>query len=413
MDDVELKIRRTAPILDQILRGLASSSSRGAARASKYVVTISSMLLNLQSQRVNSLQMMTALYLHGTNTPKRTITALATTGLSVSYSTLQIALQNLTKEHIENIVLMMEGCTYFFVWDNINIAERKLDQRVGNKDDFISGTTSSIAFDKDLRDLNTMHTPEGALTLDIYDLDDEHCVSYRAACQYHLFKILKRYSSNFNAVNIPVPVVDVLHPKKTLILPLPAMRIDQASTEGNNRVINSIKKTLRLTNADCENNQIVIAGDMLTVTRIESLQGEKEEDVTAFDRMEWAVPVLGLFHLQMNICNTILVTHFGNENTRGSLASFEQLLGRKRVNPESSDHHAKDEFLQHVFDAMVLQLWHTELGSTKLDDLDTKVGQMVTKVLIIASWIRPPSPRTILSEEAKERQRVKEQAMEE
>ncbi|KAF9309185.1 hypothetical protein BG006_005148, partial [Podila minutissima] len=82
MDDVEKKIRRTAPILDQILRGLASSSCRGAARASKYVVTIGSMLLNLQSQRVNSLQMMTALYLHGTNTPKRTITALATTGLS-------------------------------------------------------------------------------------------------------------------------------------------------------------------------------------------------------------------------------------------------------------------------------------------------------------------------------------------
>ncbi|KAF9313771.1 hypothetical protein BG003_004855 [Podila horticola] len=191
------------------------------------------------------------------------------------------------------------------------------------------------------------------------------------------------------------------------------MKIDQASTEGNNRVINSIKKTLRLTNADFENAQIVVTGDMLTVTRIESLQDEKEEDLTVFDRMEWAVPVLGLFHLQMNICNTILVTHFGNGNTQGSLASFEQLLGRKRVNPESSDHHAKDEFLRHVFEAMVLQLWHTKLGSTKLDDLDTKVGQMVTKVLIIASWIRPPSPPTIMSEEAKERWSMKEQVMEE
>ncbi|KAF9377117.1 hypothetical protein CPB97_010399 [Podila verticillata] len=179
MDDVEKKIRRTAPTLDQILRGLASSSCRGAASASKYVVTIGSMLLNLQSQRVNSFQMMMALYLHGTNTPKRTITALATSGLSVSYSTLQIALQNLTKEHIENIVLMMENCTYFFVWDNINIAERKLDQRIGNKDDFISGTTSSIAFDKDLKDLKIIHTPKGTLTLDIYDLDEKHCISYR------------------------------------------------------------------------------------------------------------------------------------------------------------------------------------------------------------------------------------------
>ncbi|KAG0010056.1 hypothetical protein BGZ82_003714, partial [Podila clonocystis] len=175
MDNVESKIRRTAPTLDQILRGLASSSCRGATRASKYVVTIGSMLLNLQSQRVNAFQMMTALYLHGTNTPKRTITALAATGLSVSYSTLQIALQNLTKEHIENIVLMMESCTYFFVWDNINIAERKLDQRIGNKDDFVSGTTSSIAFDKDLKDLKIIHTPKGALTLDKYDLDEEHC----------------------------------------------------------------------------------------------------------------------------------------------------------------------------------------------------------------------------------------------
>ncbi|KAI9241686.1 MAG: hypothetical protein BYD32DRAFT_457684 [Podila humilis] len=397
MDDVENKIRRTAPTLDQILRGLASSSCRGATRASKCVVTIGSMLLNLQSQCVNAFQMMTALYLHGTNTPKRTITALATTGLSVSYLTLQIALQNLTKEHIENIVLMMESCTYFFVWDNINIAERKLDQRIGNKDDFISGTTSSIAFDKDLKDLKIIHTPKDTLTLDKYDLDEEHCVSYR---------------SNFNAVNIPVPVVDVLPPKKTLILPLPAMKINQASTEGNNRVINSIKKTLRLTNADFENTQIVIAGDMLTVTRIESLQNEKEEDLTAFDRMEWAVPVLGLFHLEMNLCNTILVTHFGNGNTRGSLASFEQLLGRKRVNPESSDYHAKNEFLRHIFEAMVLQLWHTVLGSTKLDDLDTKVGRMVAKVSIIAAWIHPPSPQTVMSEEAKEKQQMKAQAME-
>ncbi|KAG0195881.1 hypothetical protein BGX28_000430, partial [Mortierella sp. GBA30] len=90
-------------------------------------------------------------------------------------------------------------------------------------------------------------------------------------------------------------------------------------------------------------------------------------DLTAFDRLEWAIPVMQLFHLQMVVCGMLLRTYYGTIATPGSLAFNIANLGRKRLNADMPCYNTADEFLRHTFDAMVRRLWEVELGCESLE----------------------------------------------
>ncbi|KAF9080959.1 hypothetical protein BGX29_004873, partial [Mortierella sp. GBA35] len=117
--------------------------------------------------------------------------------------------------------------------------------------------------------------------------------------------------------------------------------------------------------------RIIVGGDQLTVSEVETIKKCVDDDVTAFDRMEWALPALQLFHLQMNLCKLILKTHLGESDKPGSLSFFISRLKRKRVSEESSSFHAVNELLRNVFDGMVLRIWREELGVDSSKTLDT------------------------------------------
>ncbi|ORY95118.1 hypothetical protein BCR41DRAFT_295371, partial [Lobosporangium transversale] len=85
-------------------------------------------------------------------------------------------------------------------------------------------------------------------------------------------------------------------------------------------------------------------------------------DTTSFSRMQWALPVIQLFHLQMVLCGTILRTHYGSFSSPGSLGFIISMLERKRLGMDTSNFHAADELIRHTFDAMVRRLWEVEFG---------------------------------------------------
>lgn len=166
-----------------------------------------------------------------------------------------------------------------------------------------------------------------------------------------------------------VPTLSPLTVSKTIAYPLPSMKIDQSSTVGNLEVIDTIiKDVLRLPPAWFDNGcRVIVAGDQLTVQWLSTLKYLKEINNSVYNQLEWAHPVLQLFHLQMLLCSIILHTHYGTTKEPGSLSYNKALLERKHISQKDFDYHASDDLLQHTFDAMVRRIWEVEMGTEDLD----------------------------------------------
>ncbi|KAF9351207.1 hypothetical protein BGX26_010732 [Mortierella sp. AD094] len=92
----------------------------------------------------------------------------------------------------------------------------------------------------------------------------------------------------------------------------------------------------------------------------------RKHDVDAYNRLDWAVPIIQLFHLQMLLGGTILWNHYGTVATPGSLAFSSSMLGRKRIQPDKPDFHASDDHIRDNFEAMALRAWEEVLGTKDL-----------------------------------------------
>lgn len=152
------------------------------------------------------------------------------------------------------------------------------------------------------------------------------------------------------------------------------MHIDQSTLEGNRDILDTVMEELLgnekeewFTVLTC----MILTGDQLTLARIRGILRLQWDEEKVYYHLEWAVPVLQLFHLQMNFASFILKTHYGAVESPGSLSYFLAILGRKGISPDKSNFHALDEFLRQVFDVLVLLMWEVELDS---NNLPTKIS---------------------------------------
>jgi hypothetical protein len=248
------------------------------------------------------------------------------------------------------------------------------DQRVDNADTQINGATATIVPGKDLGTADKPYNPQATLTLDDFLLDDQVLKDTAIASRFYLVDVLQRHHSTYRRISMP-PIREIrsLPLEQSVTYPIPAMEIDQSSVEGNLEILKFIIAcTLVLPATYFDNGKkIIVGGDQLSVSRVGAVKRCVDDDVTAFDRMEWALPALQLFHLQMNLCSLIVKTYFGESDTPGSLSFYVARLKRKRISEESSSFHAADELLRNVFDGMILRLWKEELKIDSSKTLDT------------------------------------------
>ncbi|ORZ06532.1 hypothetical protein BCR41DRAFT_296188, partial [Lobosporangium transversale] len=314
--------------------------------------TIFSMLVKLRSQKSNYLQMMMGLHLHASGCPKRVINLLAASGMSVSHMTICTALKSLTANSLEEVRFQVKKRHFFLVYDNINIANRKYDQRSNNLDSFDNGTTSTIVLGEDIDPDQDVTVPPTISTFLLEQLD---------VIQFHLIDVLQRHFVTYGTP-ISIPSVEPLEVQETKTCPLRSLEIDQATISGNIEVLEKTMRDVLQLPEEWFNDytKIIVAGDQLTISRIISLQELRAADTTSFSRMQWALPLIQLFHLQMVLCGTILRTHYGSFSSPGSLGFIISMLERKRLGMDTSNFHAADELIRHTFDAMVRRLWEVE-----------------------------------------------------
>ncbi|KAG0349917.1 hypothetical protein BGZ54_004123 [Gamsiella multidivaricata] len=338
--------------------------------------------------------MIMGLYMFSKGASRLLINLFSRAALSVSYSTILTGLRSLTTDASKKVQAAVKEKDWYVVYDNINIAFRRSDQRLLNTDTFENGALATIIICDTHCEPDLDDNPARHLTLDhlIPHADNEDHL--RLVFRHHLTKVLNRRIPALDSrpeCVMPAPTKRLLPYNATTTFPLPSMNIDQSSIQGNQEILNAIMESaLELPPEWFNNRRLILAGDQLTVSRLRSLKQLRWDDVSTYHRLDWAIPVMQLFHMQMLLASTILRTHYGSMSAPGSLAYNAVMLGRKRVNLDKPDFHATDELLRHTFDGIVLRLWEIEMGHDDIesfafegsaDELKDFVDRKVTIIL--------------------------------
>ncbi|KAF9079091.1 hypothetical protein BGX23_005082, partial [Mortierella sp. AD031] len=313
------------------------------------------------------------------------INTLAKAHICVSYDSTLAAIAALTKDAIGIVRKAVLKNSWYIIYDNINLFMTVNDQRVDNADAQINGATATIVPGKDLGTADKPYNPQATLTLDDFLPDEQAAKDTAVASRFYLVDVLQRHHSTYKRISMPpIREIRALPIEQTVTYPIPAMEIDQSSVEGDLEILKFIIAcTLILPAAYFDNGKrIIVGGDQLTVSRVDTIKRNLDDDITAFDRMEWALPALQLFHLQMNLCSLILKTHLGEPDKPGSLSFYVARLKRKHISEGSSSFHAADELMRNVFDGMVLRLWQKELGINSSEMLDTLGANQNTTTML-------------------------------
>ncbi|KAF9935328.1 hypothetical protein BGZ65_003413 [Modicella reniformis] len=377
IDFITEQMKSKTPSLQWTLQHLATANENTDRNANAIVATLGSILLFLRSRNSNYLQTMMGLFLYANGTQHKVVEVLSHAGMSVSPSSIARMLEALSDDAKKRVRKRVHEAPWLIVYDNINLAKRKFDQRLMNADTFENGATATIIINERLSCLDQLTHSYDQVRLKDFIPDSANEEHFKSVCQYHLVNILRRHEPHKMCSN-DNPEKHVLPTVKTETHPLPAMHIDQSSLDGNlNILYHIIKHQLDLKPEWFENGKrVAIGGDQLTVSRVRSLKELRADDISAFERMEWAVPLIQLFHLQMAFANTILCTHLGDGAIPGSLAHTISMLQRKRLQVDKANFHDTDDLLRHTFDAMAIRVWQVELKTDNLEaavkDLDSE-----------------------------------------
>ncbi|KAG0012346.1 hypothetical protein BGZ81_001645, partial [Podila clonocystis] len=373
LSHITTHLSTVVPTVYKLLSGLLDKRNAfDTTEPGPAVAVVSSIAFYWWNKRANYLQVMFGLYIYSQGASSSLITVLQKVGVSVSFDSIQRALGALTKAHLENVrrVVTKEMKPFLIGYDNINMAFRRHDQHFDNKDTFENGATATLIVVPQMPTVEMSEDHTSQLNVEDLHPTKEENKHLQDVLRYHLAEVLVRRVKDFKNNPMPVPVKGQLPPAKTEMYPLPCMHIDQATIEGNRDILDEIMaKATRLNPEWFEKKRVILAGDQLTLARIRSIARLRWDERKAYHRLEWAIPVVQLFHLQMLFTKTILRTHYGKEGkktTPGSLGHILQVLERKRIGLDKPNFHDLDQFLRQVFDAMALLLWENEFESGDL-----------------------------------------------
>jgi hypothetical protein len=193
-----------------------------------------------------------------------------------------------------------------------------------------------------------------------------------------------------------MPNIDIPPLEKTQRVVLGPITSEEGSISGNISVLENIfLHQLHFDpEADFSRRLFLIFGDQLTAQRIRSIISLRSEAAQSFDCYGWALPVLALFHLRMNLIWMIFKHHFGgqkgNTNQYSTIHAHAEVLNRKVIPPGQAPFNYTEELTIHSFYGRIIALLLIKLKSR------VRAASMVEIKSRIAELLRNLSPQEFL-----------------
>lgn len=360
-------------------------------------VVCACILMHSTNQRCNTLQVMAGLFLHSCHAPETAVDFLSQVGVSVSRSTIDYAVTNLSKQAVSAIRKLGRTLLMSPAYDNFDVELKQsvpaVDQPHDNLLHLTSGTfirlehgaaRSDLKCSKELWEksennpdnatkssgvdwtkLLTIH-PDPVTSRD--DLNRHEC--------FALWKFLNdlishgpAYFSRF-AKNLGDPeVVEQIPVVKSKQVPAAAMDINQSTVQGNADAITNLCKQAGIGDRtvdegaeDIGDHVILVHGDLLTCERVQSLQASRGVEKTPWLRFAFVIFVMGLFHLKMACADAIWKIFIQPKQARGDNTSLFQLVAEIRPKETGKigskpGFRRMHEVIRHVGTASCLDCW--------------------------------------------------------
>lgn len=376
------------------------------------VTTAMSTLLYARSSRNNLFQAVMGQYLHAHNTHREVIETVQALGLSTGYHAIIYAEKYRAQAQLLAVRKRVKTEPFMISWDNINRLVTVSHELLHNKKHMINWTTVAIIFLKDAGDSGTP-LPIGStlpsawvnegdrsgLTGIDFMISEKARKYHEPMCKRIIGEVIQKYmgeaANTKRVVVVPeeeggdgslrqekecewfLPEMDPIHamdPTMTDAFTLKTLELNEGTIEGTGLVMDAIMKELDLQGDDLD-GKIPCSGDQLSTSFLRVVRFLRNEEGPGRN-LDWAVPVIGLFHLRMSILHLIMKYHLGNEDGRdpSSLYKFKNMLKRTGIGEKISNFRAAEELVEHVFVGHILGMFMEMLGANTIDDLAKRFG---------------------------------------
>ncbi|KAI0074983.1 hypothetical protein K474DRAFT_1600590 [Panus rudis PR-1116 ss-1] len=393
-----------APMFWSLLRQAACTPAQEKKNTYKSpdstMLLIFGMLSFSRSQQSCKLQKLLTVYFKSCALPTKAFDTLHAVGITMSQKTAYRLVRHLSDTAHKALLRDVESYSVLGCHDNLNIAHKVYEQRLNNQSHFDSGTAASITVlkapdvvppDPNAARLKRAEGTQNPITaLDIYKMEAEAAPRLHQLYIYEVLRVLfdapdfsfQSYDGRDDSILNPPPPTEPLPtgPEfRTHHYMLDTMHIDEASYEGNYRVLTSCWRQIGVftlhDRIKLSTTAILLwVGDQLTVARLRGLKCYRSQDLNSFQRMDFIRELFGWFHLEIAFENSLHKQYYGTRAGFGLVHDFD-VLKRKGLHSPSikgTFHQNLRDALRHIAEARFRNLW-TTVGKVKsLNELRKK-----------------------------------------
>lgn len=381
-DEIDKEIQSRAPNLYELLHGLCRSSEETPKghNATRVLSILSVICFTKHQRKCNFLPGLMSLLFQSAGVKRHLYYITRAFGFTESYDSAMSSIQGLiakAKDFIKSRI-QLEG-SFAFVYDNCDLSIGVSEQGDTKKNELISITSALIipVVEPPLGGLKQAHF-DPAVGVDLSDIyydplstSDIQRQMTRSliwqALQESFPTVLPTKSSNAGKMlqeRFKFPILDPLSPPPADIrrpIPLLPIFMDQNTTSNNIEVLrNILREQCELQdNFFDQKPAILVGGDNKTLNRMWSAKHAATDNSVEYDRLNFLVPIGGLFHAQMHAIDAILRTHWGPEAQPGlqnhsSLRYAAGRMGRRFVAPGSHVYSHARTFITDCWQARVV-----------------------------------------------------------
>lgn len=312
------------------------------------------------------------------NANRELISVLCRLGLSVSYSMILAQLHILGVDSAAQLHLLgafdeATGPTFLILFDNVNKMKRAWRATLGHKDEVKNGTASTAIKLEGVRPgaflaepLNKAVKEGRRRELTVKKLrDDINWVHIRGVGVGLVLRIWLKYIVFLACHHAAVEALfkskfakHILQLRKSDIRTMRLTNIDESTTVGAATLLwNIIVGQLRVVPTTLYRWLVMVCGDQLSIDRVRKIKEYTRKLGNPFQRHEWALPVIQLWHLKWNWQKAIFRLHWHRDVGKGifGLHHDAEVLERGKFNPDKCDFYPAHHILEDRFETVILE----------------------------------------------------------
>ncbi|KAJ7899234.1 hypothetical protein B0H14DRAFT_3104540 [Mycena olivaceomarginata] len=313
----------------------------------KFVII--SMMMQSTNQQSNMLESIIGIFLHASNTPSKVIETLASMGISISVDSIHNAIRSLSRETYERLRTMGQSLLVSYAYDNFDINFPNLVPTVEKSTDTLTHMTSG----------GLIYMEHGVKEVDL-------------RCSEELWKN-NPLNPEFDASKAPPPRTMRWAPAKS-------MDTKQSTVAGNLKVVPDILEQGGVGDPTQDKDSIwestllsIVAyvilfhGDLGTGERLMTLLQRRSIEHSPWQRYQYVIYVMGLFHLKMACADAIWRIFIEPTAGRDDVNCLMRFVALHR--PNETGKIGKDpgfrrmhEVIMHTGTALRLDAWRVELN---------------------------------------------------